>query len=78
MLRTAILSAPTSSKEADRASGGFLFRLPALGAPQLFARQLLVKGLATVDADLAALIFSAHVLDCGEPRLCLAKVTIFY
>jgi hypothetical protein len=55
-------------------SGGFLLRLSALGTAQLFARQFLVKGLATIDADLAALIFSAHGLNCGEPRLYLAKV----
>ena len=42
--------------------GGLLFRLPALGTAQLCTRQLLVKGLATVDADLAALVFSAHAL----------------
>ena len=54
--------------------GGFLFRLSALGATQLFTRQLFVEGLATVDADLAALVFSAHTLDCGEPSLHLAKV----
>jgi hypothetical protein len=33
-----------------------------------------VEGLATIDADLAAFIFSAHTHDCGERRLCLAKV----
>src|SRR5262249_17672758 len=55
-------------------SGRFLLRLPALGAAQLFTRQFLVEGLATVDTDLAAFIFSAHALDCGEPSLCLAKV----
>jgi hypothetical protein len=42
--------------------GGFLFRLSALGAAQLFTCQFLVEGLATVDADLAALVFSAHAL----------------
>jgi hypothetical protein len=55
-------------------SGGFLFSLSALGAAKLFAGQFLVKGLATIDADLAAFIFSAHTYDCGEPRLHLAKV----
>src|ERR1700687_3633827 len=55
--------------------GGLLFRLPALGAAQLFTRQLFVERLATIDADLAAFIFSAHTLDCGEPRLYLAKVS---
>src|SRR5260370_42657597 len=54
--------------------GGLLLRLAALGAAQLFTRQFLVERLATVDADLAAFIFSAHTLDCGEPRLRLAKV----
>ena len=33
-----------------------------------------MERLATIDADLAAFIFSAHTLDCGEPRLRLAKV----
>ena len=55
-------------------SGGFLLRLSALGTAQLFARQFLMEGLATIDANLAAFIFSAHVLNCGEPRLHLAKV----
>jgi hypothetical protein len=54
--------------------GGLLLGLAALGAAQLFARQFLVERLATIDADLAAFIFSAHTLDCGEPRLRLAKV----
>ena len=54
--------------------GGLLFRLSALGAAQLFTRQLFVERLATIDADLAAFVFSAHTLDCGEPRLRLAKV----
>jgi hypothetical protein len=40
--------------------GGFLLRLSALGAAQLFTGQFLVKRLATIDADLAALVFSAH------------------
>jgi hypothetical protein len=33
-----------------------------------------VERLATIDADLAAFIFSAHGVDCGEPSLRLAKV----
>jgi hypothetical protein len=41
-------------------SGGLFFRLAALGAAELFARQLLVEGLAAVDANLTALVFSAH------------------
>jgi hypothetical protein len=41
-------------------SGGLLLRLSALRAAQLFTRQFLMKGLATIDADLAAFIFSAH------------------
>jgi hypothetical protein len=57
-----------------RALGGFLLRLSALSAAQLFTRQFLMKRLATIDADLAAFIFSAHNVDCGEPRLWLAKV----
>jgi hypothetical protein len=44
------------------ASGGLLLRLSTLGAAELFTRQFLVKGLATIDADLAAFIFSAHAL----------------
>jgi len=55
--------------------GGLLLGLSALGATQLFTGQLLVERLATIDADLAAFIFSAHTLDCGEPRLSLAKVS---
>jgi len=55
-------------------SGGFLLGLSALGAAELFAGQFLVKCLATIDADLAAFIFSAHTYDCGEPRHYLAKV----
>ena len=54
--------------------GGLFLSLSALGAAQLFARQLFVERLATIDADLAAFVFSAHTLDCGEPRLRLAKV----
>jgi hypothetical protein len=34
-----------------------------------------VERLATIDANLAAFIFSAHGLDCGEPSLFLAKVS---
>jgi hypothetical protein len=41
-------------------SGGLLFRLSALGATQFFAGELFVERLATIDANLAALIFSAH------------------
>ena len=33
-----------------------------------------MERLATIDTDLAAFVFSAHTLDCGEPRLRLAKV----
>src|SRR5690242_20257791 len=47
-------------RQASRRSGGFLLRLSALGAAQLFTGQFLVKGLATIDANLAAFIFSAH------------------
>ncbi len=54
--------------------GGLLLSLAALGAAQLFTCQFFVERLATIDADLAALVFSAHTLDCGEPRLRLAKV----
>src|SRR5437762_5663452 len=54
--------------------GGLLFRLAAFGTAEFFARQLFVKGLAAVDADLSALIFSAHAPDCGEPSHRLAKV----
>ncbi|MBV9327906.1 MAG: hypothetical protein JO352_29685 [Chloroflexi bacterium] len=43
-------------------SGGLFFCLSALGAAQFFAGQLLVERLATIDADLAAFIFSAHAL----------------
>jgi hypothetical protein len=55
--------------------GGLLLGLSALGATQLFTRQFFVERLATIDADLAAFVFSAHTLDCGEPRLYLAKVS---
>jgi hypothetical protein len=74
------LGVKTPALKADRAtahSGRFLFRLSALGTAQLFARQFFVEGLATVDADLAAFVFSAHALDCGEPSLHLAKVPPF-
>src|SRR3954449_11314871 len=51
---------PHSGERVGEGSGGLLFRLSALGATELFAGQLLVKRLATVDANLAAFIFSAH------------------
>jgi hypothetical protein len=54
--------------------GGFLFRLAALGTAQLFTRQFLVEGLATIYADLTTFVFSAHAHDCGERSLWLAKV----
>jgi hypothetical protein len=41
-------------------SGSLLFRLSALRAAEFFACQFLVEGLATIDADLAAFVFSAH------------------
>jgi hypothetical protein len=45
---------------APQISGSLLFRLSALRAAQFFARQFLMEGLATIDADLAAFVFSAH------------------
>jgi hypothetical protein len=89
MLRTAILvtlayknNAPPARRRSISSlldflwigSGGLLLCLSALRTAELFTRQLLVEGLATIDADLAAFIFSAHVLDCGEPSLYLAKL----
>jgi hypothetical protein len=43
-------------------SGGLLLGLSALRAAELFTRQFLMKGLATIDTNLAAFIFSAHAL----------------
>jgi hypothetical protein len=63
--RAARMAAQTTSSLFDRPrigsdSGCFLFGLSALGAAQFFAGQFFVKRLATIDADLAAFIFSAH------------------
>src|SRR3954451_19103011 len=59
-LRPRVLGRFLPTSECLSLSGGFLFRLAALGAAQLFARQFFVERLAAIDANLTAFVFSAH------------------